>query len=91
MTTALSSLERRLAGIGLIAFVAVLYAQDAIDPTDVVDNAERWKWTPRHARVVNCLRSCDRHTCHRTKVPFCRYFSIWAMGHEWATRCLYRV
>jgi hypothetical protein len=41
MTSALSSLQRRLAGIALIAFVALLYAQHAIDPTDGVENAER--------------------------------------------------
>lgn len=41
MTTVLSSVHRRLAGISLIAFVALLCAQDAIDPTDGIGNTER--------------------------------------------------
>jgi hypothetical protein len=41
MLDALSPLQRRLSGAGLIAFVGLLYAQDMVDPTDGVDNAGR--------------------------------------------------
>jgi hypothetical protein len=49
MTSALSSLQRRLAGIALIAFVALLYTQDAIDPTDGVENTERIAMTAENS------------------------------------------
>ena len=41
MLTALSTIQRRLAGVALLAFVGLLYAQDAVDPTDGLKNAER--------------------------------------------------
>jgi len=48
MTTVLSTLQRRLAAISLLAFVVLLYAQDAIDPTDGVENAERIAMAAAH-------------------------------------------
>ena len=52
MLALLSPLQRRLAGLSLIGFVAFLYAQDVIDPTDGLDNAARVAAAAEHPERV---------------------------------------